>query len=118
MKRITTTVLAAAALAAAALGTAAQAGATPLQDAQYVSCIADDGLASNSGPSSAAFVGRAIVTDIAAGLRSPAEEAAYVYANSNASITVTDANVMVNCATEVWLGYGPEGPHGSGRQQV
>lgn len=82
-------------------------GETPSQDAQYVACVASEGIYNNQGPSTAAALGRSIANDIALGLRTPLEEQYWVYYNTPASITQYDANVIVNCATSIYLGYGP-----------
>jgi hypothetical protein len=92
--------------AALALYAAPAAQATPQQDGQYVACVTNDGLYSNRGPSAHAATGREIATDITSGLRTALQERNYVYETTPANIGLTDANWLVNCATEVYLGYG------------
>lgn len=100
---------------AGSLGLAGPANATPYQDSQYVSCVAQDGLFNYSGPSAQAAEGRAIAYDISSGLRTEIQERNWVYHNTPANIGLTDANYLVNCATQVYLGYGPGLP-GTTRQ--
>jgi hypothetical protein len=92
---------------AASITSAPAAQATTFQDSRYVACT--DGRYSNIGPSQAAAGGRQIAIDISAGLRSVAGEQEWVYRNTPSAITRSDATVMVNCATEVYLGFGPDG---------
>jgi hypothetical protein len=101
--------LAAPAVIAATIASAPAAQATAFQDSRYVACVATDGLYSNLGPSQAAAGGRQIAIDISAGLRSVTGEQEWVYRNTPSAIARSDANVMVNCATEVYLGFGPDG---------
>jgi hypothetical protein len=106
-KKLLLSAAALAGFAALPLYAAPAAQATPSQDASYVSCVARDQISSNLGPSDMAAAGRSMANDIATGVRSAAGEQAYVYNHTGSSITQADANVLVNCATEVWLGYGP-----------
>jgi hypothetical protein len=117
MKTFVKTAVAAALLAvpAAALALApATAHATAQQDSQYIACVAQDGLYNNSGPAAAAAGGRMFAADIAIGVRTVAGEQRWVFLNTPMEITQSDANVLVNCATEVYLGFGP----GSGAEIV
>ena len=98
--------------AALPLYAAPAAQATPSQDAQDVGCVSTGGGYNNNGPSAEASVGRTIANDIASGIRDPLQERNYIYNTTNSSVGITDANVLVNCATEVWLGYGPAGWNG------
>ena len=52
--------------------------------------------------------GRGIANDIAWGIRSEPQEYRYVYTSTGQYISQRDANVMVNCATEVYSGWGPD----------
>ena len=42
------------------------------------------------------------------GIRSEPQEYRYVYTSTGQYISQRDANVMVNCATEVYSGWGPD----------
>jgi hypothetical protein len=88
------------------VATAPSAQASASQDAAYVSCVTPY-VYNTYGPSVEATLGRSYATDISLGIRTPYQEQRYVYANTNDSVTQADANALVNCATEVWLGYGP-----------
>jgi hypothetical protein len=101
--------LAAPAVIAATIASAPAAQATAFQDSRYVACVAAHGVSSNLGPIQAAADGRQFATDISAGLRSVAGEQEWVYRNTPSAIARSDANVMVNCATQVYLGFGPDG---------
>ncbi len=96
-----------AALIAAPLAAAGTASASPQQDSQYVGCVAEGGIYNNLGPSSVATVGRDIAYHISSGIRDPLEEREYVYFNTPNSVSRTGANYMVNCATDIYLGFGP-----------
>jgi len=76
-------------------------------DSTYVTCVAQDSLYNNYGPSALAAVGRQIANEIELGVRNPLQERDYIYRVTPYSIGVNDANWMVNCATSVYLGYGP-----------
>ena len=69
--------------------------------------MAQDGLYNSNGPSFQASFGRQIANDISLGIRNELQERDWVYYNTPAGIGVTDANYLVNCATQVYLGYGP-----------
>jgi hypothetical protein len=85
------------------------AQASPWEDQSYVACVGDNAF-SYSGPSAMAAAGHSFATDISYGLRTPYQEQQWVYANTSESVTQYESNVMVNCATHVWLGYsGPDG---------
>ena len=83
-------------------------------DAQYVACVAQDGLFSHGGPSMQAAYGRQIANHISWGWRDPVQERDWVYNDTPAVIGVTDANWLVNCATQVYLGFGPWDSSGGG----
>ena len=104
-------ILAAAGLGAAvALGSLVGAGtasADSYQDSQYVACVAVDGLFSYSGPSAQAAFGRQIAGHIASGLRDPLQEREWVYWNTPGDIDRVSSNYLVNCATDIYLGFGP-----------
>ena len=88
---------------------AGTANAGPAQDSQYVSCVSAEGLYSSLGPSMLAARGRMIANHISSGIRTLLQERNWVYYNTNVSVDWIDANVLVNCATHSWLGYGSEG---------
>lgn len=88
---------------------APDAAATPAQDAAYVACVAQGGLYNELGPDAQAAIGRMIATDIANGVP-PLVERDWVYYHTPVEIGVTQANWLVNCATMVWLGFGPQRP--------
>jgi hypothetical protein len=114
MKKLLTAAVTAAGLATAALaGGTGTANATGYQDSQYVNCVGYWGIYSYAGPADMAFVGQSIANDIWYGRRDPLQERNWVYYNTPASINIIDSNVLVNCATQTWLGYGSEGPHNS-----
>jgi hypothetical protein len=99
-----------AAVAIGSLTGAGAANATPYQDSQYVACVAVDQLYSTHGPSAVAARGREIANHISSGWRDPLHERDWVYYNTDSEIGVTDANFMVNCATQIYLGFGPDDP--------
>ena len=109
MKKIITAALGAAAIAGSLLGAGTASATTP--ESYFLSCIAQEDLYSTNGQAAMAQHGRNIANHISSGLRSPLEERNWVYQNTNASIDFIDANVLVNCATEAWLGFGSEGPN-------
>ena len=108
-KTLAAAVLGAAAIAAP-LATAGTASATT-PESYFLGCIAQEDLYSTNGQAAMVQHGRNIANHISSGLRSPLEERNWVYSNTNASIDFIDANVLVNCATEAWLGFGSEGPN-------
>jgi hypothetical protein len=111
MKKILSTLAVGAALVAGALGTAGAASATPV-DAQYDGCVkAGTDLYTTSGVSFAVY-GRQIAGHISSGLRDPLQERNWVWHNTNESVDWIDANVLVNCATDVYLGFGPGDSYG------
>jgi hypothetical protein len=83
------------------------AQATTSQDTQYCAILSQNDLHNSGGCDAESAVGRQIASDISLGLRSPLQERNWVYNNTNDSVGALDANVMVNTATHVWLGYGP-----------
>lgn len=98
--------LAAPAVVAATIASAPAAQASPFQDSRYVSCVAQDGVYSTLGPSEEAADGQQYASDISTGRRSVAGEQEWVL-NHN-SVDRGGANTLVNCATEVYLSFGPD----------
>ncbi len=78
-----------------------------LQDAHYVACVAQGGLHNTVGPAMAAAFGRALAREILSGI-SVGDEQQWVYLHTPAAVSRLDANVLVNCATRTYLGYGPD----------
>jgi hypothetical protein len=99
---LTATLVAAGASVAALLG-AGTANATSSQDSSWAACVGEQGIY-NTTPGE----GRSFSNDLAWGIRSGPQEDRYVYLITGNSISQSDANVMVNCATEVYSGYGPD----------
>jgi hypothetical protein len=85
---------------------APSAQATPSQNAEYCAILSQNGLYNSGGCVAESAIGRQIASDISLGLRTPLQERDYVYSITNDSVSVLDANVMVNTATSVWLGFG------------
>lgn len=111
-RKLVASVAMTAAMLAAGAGAAVMAPnatATPSQDANYVRCVAEDGLSSRSGDTNTAMLGEAIATDIFYDARTPLAESNYLLMNAPAYVGLTqlDADWLVNCATWTWLGYGP-----------
>ena len=81
------------------------------QDADYVSCVA---AVTASTPPRPERTGRPRAPDRqrhpSSGLRDPLQERDWVYYNTPRTISRIDANYLVNCATQIWLGFGSEGP--------
>ena len=103
---------------AIALGTLVGAGTASAYpgadlDSLYVTCVAVDGLYNHYGPTALATYGRQIANDIQLGVRDPYQEREYVYYDTPLTISRDDANYLVNCATSVYLGFGPGSDGGS-----
>ena len=96
-----------AAVIGGSLAGAGTANAESYQDSQFVSCVAKDDIYSSNGPSSLVARGREIAGHISSGLRDPLQERDWVYRNTGSDIGLTDANWLVNCSTQVYLGFGP-----------
>ena len=77
------------------------------KDALFIACTSDGGMFNPNGPAVGATFGRQIASDISSGLRDPLQERDYVYHITTGGVGITEANVLVNCATGVYLGYGP-----------
>ena len=92
---------------ASLVGPATNAQADSSQNAQYCAVLSQNGISNSGGCAAESAVGRQIASDISLGLRTPLQERNWVYNNTNDSVGALDANVMVNTATHVWLGYGP-----------
>jgi hypothetical protein len=108
MKKIVIGGCAAAATAAALLG-AGQANAGTLE-MQYAHCVhASSSLYSSDGDEALGEHGRQIAGHISSGFRNALQERNWVYNNTDASVGVIDANVLVNCATQVYLGFDSNG---------
>ena len=104
--------VAACAVGGAALAAAPTASATTWQDAQFVSCTAAEGVYNTFGTGHAAEQAHAIATDIVSGIRDPLQERDWLYqTNGMPNFSLTDANVVINCVTDVYLGFGPS--HGT-----
>ncbi len=99
-----------AAITVGALMGAGAANATPRQDSEFIACTSAQGLYNNTGTEAGAGYGRTIAYHISSGLRNPLQERNHVYHETPSSITLSDANVLVNCATTVYLGFGPNDP--------
>jgi hypothetical protein len=81
--------------------------ATAQQDTEYCLILSENHIYNTDGCAAEAAVGREIASDISLPIRTPLQERDYVFANTNNTVSVLDANVMVNAATEVYLGFGP-----------
>jgi hypothetical protein len=96
------------ALAMAGVGAAVlapQANASVGPDGQYLRCLAQGwGYPSNNSSASLSW-GYRIVNAIQMGV-TPLDERDYVYTHSDID-SLAGANVMVNCATSAYLGFGP-----------
>jgi hypothetical protein len=104
MSKIVTTTLAAAALSTVALAGAAAANAYPGegQDLRYAACVADNDVHHPLGVNFVINVGNSIRSLIRMGY-TPLQARDRTYADSN-TLSLNDANVMVNCATSVYFG--------------
>ena len=107
MKKVLVVAGLGAAVAVSSLLGAGPASADSYQDSQYVACVAVDGLFSYSGPSAQAAFGRQIAGHIASGLRDPLQEREGSTGTRPARSTWASSNYLVNCATDIYLGFGP-----------
>jgi hypothetical protein len=81
---------------------------TTLQDSAYVSDVyAQGGLYNTSGPAGEAQTGRSIACDIEGGTRTALQERNYVFHINRGDISLSGATILVNTATEDYLGFGP-----------
>ena len=80
---------------------------TAQQDGDYVALLAAGHIYNNLGPSATAAIGEAIANDISSCRRDPLQERNALYALLPSSFSPSDANLMVNAATEAYLGFGP-----------
>jgi hypothetical protein len=71
----------------------------------YLTCLAQGWGFSSDNPMGSISWGHRIAAAVSSGV-SPLDERDYVYYNSDIPSLVR-ANVMVNCATGIYLGYGP-----------
>jgi hypothetical protein len=78
------------------------------QDSAYLGCLYDGWGFPSNNPAASVRWGHEIASDIGSGLRSPVQERDFVFYASDIP-TLARANVMVNCATTVFLGFGPPG---------
>lgn len=74
------------------------------QDSVFVTLCESNGIYNADGPATEAKVGRAIANDLVHGV-SPVIERNRVYNITNNTISLTDANVMVNAAGVAYLGW-------------
>jgi hypothetical protein len=109
MKKILAVAGIGAALTAASMATIGVASASPSadKDATFIACTSDNGIYNPHGIATGAAYGRQIANDIELGPRNPLQERDYVYHTTTGEVGVTQANVLVNCATSAYLGYGP-----------
>jgi hypothetical protein len=104
------------ALAAGVIGsvlapTATAAAGMANQDTVFVTLCESNGIYNAEGPAVEARVGETIANDLANGI-DPVVERNNIYAITNRTITMRDANVMVNAAGVAYLGWAltPSGP--------
>ena len=110
LKRIATGTALALGLAAGSLGAALPAAHaypvghyTGAEDSAYVLAVESTGIYNGLGPAALAEVGHEIANDIGYGRRDPLQERNVLYQITPASISVTDANVLVNDACAIYL---------------
>jgi len=87
------------------LVTAPQAAAYTDEDVTYLGCLASGWGHPSDNPESSVRWGHQIANAIQAG-DTPIGDRNYLLAHSDIA-GVREANVMVNCATSVYLGFGP-----------
>jgi Protein of unknown function (DUF732) len=76
---------------------------TANQDTVYVTLLDSNGVHDIYGFADEASIGERIANDLANAV-SPAAERNYIYNHTNNTVTLTDANVMVNAAEVAYLG--------------
>lgn len=105
MKKVLAAAGIGAALFAASVATTGVASAAS-PDGRFLTCLAVGWGQSSDDVSGSLWWGHRIANDISSDLRSPIQERDYVYYTSDVR-TMVQANVMVNCATSTYLGFGP-----------